>query len=60
MVQFILKIILSVFTGILDMFIENLTFLLALLLWEERCLEIPNFIFTRMFWNKVVNITENK
>ena len=59
MIQFILKIILSIFTGILDLTITNLAVILAILLWEKRWMEVPNFIFTRMLWNKNTIITEN-
>ena len=59
MIQFILKVILSIFTGILDCLMINVCVIIALLLWEKRWIKTPEFIFTRMIWNKNMTITEN-
>lgn len=60
MINFILKVIISIFTGILDLLIGNVIFIIAILLWEKRWMEVPQFILTRMIWNKNMNITESK
>jgi hypothetical protein len=59
MIQFILKVILSIFTGILDLVINWVITIVAVLLWEKRWIEVPNFILTRMIWNKNMTITDS-
>jgi hypothetical protein len=59
MVQFILKVILSIFTVILDLIIHYVCIILTLLLWENRWGEVPQAIFTRMIWSKNMTITES-
>lgn len=60
MINFIVKTIISIFTGIIDLLIMDLCVILAILLWEKRWIEVPSFILTRMLWDKNMNLTENK
>jgi len=60
MIQFILKVILSIFTVILDIVVKDVCVIISLLLWEKRWVDVPEFIFTKMIWNKDMNVTETK
>ncbi len=56
MILFLLKCGLTIVTLLLDSLIGWICIIFALLLWEKKWMEIADYVFTKILWNKDVNI----